>query len=152
VYHARASPHPSAPIDTDTLIQRTIHEEFRGCTVITIAHRLNTIMDADRILVMHAGTMGEFDTPAALLAGGGGGGASPRDGGDGGGAAAAGAAAAAARPSLLMRLVSQTGRSSVRQLVGMAVSSGRSSVTDVSASTANGNAVPLVPAASLVVS
>ncbi|XP_044727747.1 ATP-binding cassette sub-family C member 4-like [Chrysoperla carnea] len=52
---------------TDALIQRTIREKFQACTVITIAHRLNTIMDSDKVLVMDAGQMVEFDHPCKLL-------------------------------------------------------------------------------------
>ncbi|KAK5648315.1 hypothetical protein RI129_003207 [Pyrocoelia pectoralis] len=52
---------------TDTLIQKTIRNNFFHCTVITIAHRLHTIMDSDRVLVMDAGTVVEFDHPHKLL-------------------------------------------------------------------------------------
>lgn len=52
---------------TDRLLQETIRDKFRDKTVLTIAHRINTIMDSDRVLVMHAGKVVEFDAPAALL-------------------------------------------------------------------------------------
>lgn len=52
---------------TDRIIQQTIRRKFKGCTVITIAHRLNTIMDSDRILVMDFGRVVEFDSPANLM-------------------------------------------------------------------------------------
>ncbi len=54
--------------ETDALIQRTIRTEFSRCTVITIAHRINTISDSDRILCMDQGVVAEFDSPARLLA------------------------------------------------------------------------------------
>lgn len=52
---------------TDAFIQNTIRNKFRMCTVLTIAHRLNTVMDSDKVLVMDAGTMVEFDHPYNLL-------------------------------------------------------------------------------------
>ncbi len=52
---------------TSSQIQRTIREEFAGAIVITIAHRLKTVLDYDRILVLGAGEIVEFDTPGALL-------------------------------------------------------------------------------------
>nr|AIN44104.1 multidrug resistance-associated protein 4-like protein [Laodelphax striatellus] len=52
---------------TDQLIQTTIRHKFRHCTVLTIAHRLNTIMDSDKVLVMDAGRTVEFGHPHQLL-------------------------------------------------------------------------------------
>lgn len=54
-------------IQTDIFIQQTIRKKFAACTVITVAHRLNTVMDSDKILVMDAGTVVEFDHPHILL-------------------------------------------------------------------------------------
>ncbi|XP_034741526.1 multidrug resistance-associated protein 4-like isoform X2 [Etheostoma cragini] len=52
---------------TDSLIQKTIRDKFQECTVLTIAHRLNTIIDCDRILVLDAGRIQEYDEPYVLL-------------------------------------------------------------------------------------
>ncbi|XP_025202348.1 probable multidrug resistance-associated protein lethal(2)03659 isoform X2 [Melanaphis sacchari] len=52
---------------TDSLIQNTIRNKFHKCTVLTIAHRLNTVIDSDKMLVMNAGTIVEFDDPYILL-------------------------------------------------------------------------------------
>ncbi|XP_035829877.1 multidrug resistance-associated protein 1 [Aplysia californica] len=54
-------------METDELIQKTIREEFKHSTVLTIAHRLNTIMDYDRVIVMDKGVIKEMDSPSALL-------------------------------------------------------------------------------------
>ncbi|KAI7808003.1 multidrug resistance-associated protein 4 [Triplophysa rosa] len=52
---------------TDELIQKTIREKFKECTVLTIAHRLNTIIDSDRIMVLDAGRINAYDNPYVLL-------------------------------------------------------------------------------------
>ncbi|KAJ2666002.1 hypothetical protein IW148_001361 [Coemansia sp. RSA 1199] len=59
----------TAAIDnsTDTIIQESIRKEFKNCTVLTIAHRLNTIIDSDMILVVDGGRLAEYDTPQNLL-------------------------------------------------------------------------------------
>ncbi|KAF9172843.1 hypothetical protein BGX21_001195 [Mortierella sp. AD011] len=57
----------SVDLATDALIQKAIRVDFAGSTVVTIAHRLNTIIDYDRILVMDQGQIAEYDTPFNLL-------------------------------------------------------------------------------------
>ncbi|XP_063327094.1 multidrug resistance-associated protein 1 [Pelmatolapia mariae] len=54
-------------METDNLIQSTIRSQFEDCTVLTIAHRLNTIMDYTRVLVLENGVMAEFDSPSNLI-------------------------------------------------------------------------------------
>uniref|UniRef100_A0A8C5H3J6 ABC-type glutathione-S-conjugate transporter n=1 Tax=Gouania willdenowi TaxID=441366 RepID=A0A8C5H3J6_GOUWI len=54
-------------LETDTLIQSTIRTQFEDCTVLTIAHRLNTIMDYTRVIVMDKGHISETDSPSNLL-------------------------------------------------------------------------------------
>jgi len=53
--------------ETDAFIQKMIRSRFRDTTLLTIAHRLNTIMDYDVVLVMDKGRVGEFGTPKELL-------------------------------------------------------------------------------------
>lgn len=55
-------------LETDDLIQNTVWDAFKNCTVLTIAHRLNTVMNSDQILVLDRGRIVEFDTPANLIA------------------------------------------------------------------------------------
>ncbi|KAJ3086306.1 hypothetical protein HK100_008751 [Physocladia obscura] len=53
--------------ETDAKIQKALREDFKETTILTIAHRLVTIMDYDRVLVLDHGKLAEFDTPKALL-------------------------------------------------------------------------------------
>ncbi|XP_015267881.1 PREDICTED: multidrug resistance-associated protein 5-like, partial [Gekko japonicus] len=53
--------------ETDLLIQETIREAFADCTMLTIAHRLHTVLGSDRIMVLVQGQVVEFDTPSGLL-------------------------------------------------------------------------------------
>lgn len=55
-------------IETDAMLQATLRSNiFKDRTIITIAHRINTILDSDRILVLDHGSIAEFDTPSALV-------------------------------------------------------------------------------------
>uniref|UniRef100_A0A9J7ZL09 ABC-type glutathione-S-conjugate transporter n=2 Tax=Cyprinus carpio TaxID=7962 RepID=A0A9J7ZL09_CYPCA len=55
-------------LETDTLIQSTIRSQFEDCAVLTIAHRLNTIMDYTKVIVMDKGHIVEMDSPSNLIA------------------------------------------------------------------------------------
>jgi len=81
---------------TDELIQQTIRTQFAQSTVITIAHRLNTIIDSDRVLVLDRGEVVQFDAPSALLK------------------------IPAHQPSIFRDLVEETGSQSARKLIRMA--------------------------------
>lgn len=61
----------SVDADTDARIQRVMRTQFKSSTCITVAHRINTILDSDYILVMDNGKAVEFDRPASLLTKGG---------------------------------------------------------------------------------
>lgn len=78
--------------NTDKFVQTTIREKFANCTVLTIAHRLHTVMDSDRVLVMEAGEIVEFDHAYNLLK----------------------------QKGFLRRLVDETGFSTASQLLHMA--------------------------------
>jgi ABC-type multidrug transport system fused ATPase/permease subunit len=52
---------------TDNLIQRTLRTEFSSCTVLTIAHRIPTVIDSDKVLVLSDGRVSEYDVPIRLL-------------------------------------------------------------------------------------
>ncbi|KAK8614558.1 hypothetical protein V6N13_068358 [Hibiscus sabdariffa] len=57
----------SVDSQTDAVIQKIIREEFAACTIISIAHRISTVIDCDKVLVMDAGKAKEFDKPSRLL-------------------------------------------------------------------------------------
>ncbi|KAJ8749652.1 hypothetical protein K2173_026301 [Erythroxylum novogranatense] len=57
----------SVDSQTDAVIQKIIREDFAACTIISIAHRIPTVMDCDRVLVIDAGRAKEFDRPSNLL-------------------------------------------------------------------------------------
>eukprot|EP01124_Arcella_intermedia_P001275 TRINITY_DN1068_c0_g1_i38.p1 TRINITY_DN1068_c0_g1~~TRINITY_DN1068_c0_g1_i38.p1 ORF type:complete len:443 (+),score=95.74 TRINITY_DN1068_c0_g1_i38:3177-4505(+) len=57
----------SVDLNTDMMIQQTIRKEFKDVTVLTIAHRINTIIDSNRVLVLDNGQIAEFGTPEELL-------------------------------------------------------------------------------------
>ncbi|PWA56771.1 multidrug resistance-associated protein 4 [Artemisia annua] len=57
----------SVDSQTDAVIQKIIREDFADCTIISIAHRIPTVMDCDRVLVIDAGYAKEFDKPSRLI-------------------------------------------------------------------------------------
>lgn len=55
-------------VETDAMLQTTLRSSiFENRTIITIAHRINTILDSDRIIVLQQGKVAEFDTPRELI-------------------------------------------------------------------------------------
>lgn len=55
-------------VETDAMLQTTLRSNmFKNRTIITIAHRINTILDSDRVLVLEHGEVAEFDSPSALV-------------------------------------------------------------------------------------
>jgi ATP-binding cassette subfamily C (CFTR/MRP) protein 1 len=55
-------------VETDALLQQMLRSSiFQDRTIITIAHRINTILDSDRIVVLDHGRVAEFDTPNELI-------------------------------------------------------------------------------------
>ncbi len=59
--------HSTFSFRTDAIVQKTIRKEFSNHTVLTIAHRLGTVIDSDKVIVMEAGQIVEEGSPYALL-------------------------------------------------------------------------------------
>ncbi|XP_066891023.1 multidrug resistance-associated protein 1-like isoform X6 [Kogia breviceps] len=57
----------SIDFETDNLVQTTIRKEFSDCTILMIAHRLHSIIDSDRVLVLDSGRITQFETPQNLI-------------------------------------------------------------------------------------
>ena len=57
----------SIDMESDAMLQQMIREKFRDCTLLTIAHRLDTIIDYTKIVVLDTGVLREYDTPSELL-------------------------------------------------------------------------------------
>ncbi|KAF5793382.1 putative ABC-type xenobiotic transporter [Helianthus annuus] len=53
--------------DTDAIVQRIIRQEFSSCTVVTVAHRIPTVIDSDMVMVLSSGEMMEYDEPSKLM-------------------------------------------------------------------------------------
>lgn len=54
-------------VKTESIIYKAMNEAFKNSTVITVAHRLNTVINSDRILVLEGGLLKEYDNPQVLL-------------------------------------------------------------------------------------
>jgi ABC-type multidrug transport system ATPase subunit len=111
-------------VATDARLQPLIREVFGGMTLLTIAHRLNTVITMDYILVLSAGEMVEYDRPHTLLAGGG----KPNQNGsnDGGGEGA------------LSAMVDAMGETAAKQLRAAAAAAAAAAGTGGSASGGSG--------------
>jgi len=57
----------SVDAETDKIIQETIRSEFGDKTILSVAHRLDSILDNDKIIVLEGGELKEFDTPENLI-------------------------------------------------------------------------------------
>jgi ABC-type multidrug transport system ATPase subunit len=114
----------SVDVATDARLQPLIREVFGGMTLLTIAHRLNTVITMDYILVLSAGEMVEYDRPHTLLAGGG----KPNQNGsnDGGGEGA------------LSAMVDAMGETAAKQLRAAAAAAAAAAGTGGSASGGSG--------------
>lgn len=57
----------SVDTQTDAIMRQTVRNEFAHCTVISVAHRIPSVMDSDKVLVLDAGSVREYDSPSSLL-------------------------------------------------------------------------------------